>query len=227
MASITRSTTTSTGWRSSAIPSSSSHATAARLYTLIVMRAAAADVVPLKFVPYGLALREHVDELRRIQAQRVRKSDDLEAGRRDRFRRVCRAWSRPSARSRPRPSSSTGRPRSAGRRDEHARRRAWPKLNDALAKVERAFLLEKGLPGRPWFKHAVYAPGLTTGYAAWPLPAIRQAPRGQETGRELWLPTSTRTVERIKKRPTAALETPRQHGAARSIVERDTDRVVD
>ncbi len=37
------------------------HATAARLYTLIAMRAAAADVVPFKFVPYGLALREHVD----------------------------------------------------------------------------------------------------------------------------------------------------------------------
>ena len=51
-----------------------SHATAARLYTLIVMRAAAADVVPLKFKPYGLALREHVDELRRIKALRVRKS---------------------------------------------------------------------------------------------------------------------------------------------------------
>ena len=51
-----------------------SHATAARLYTLIVMRAAAADVVPLKFTPYGLALREHVDELRRLKAQRVRKS---------------------------------------------------------------------------------------------------------------------------------------------------------
>ena len=45
------------------------HATAARLYTLIVMRAAAADVVPLKFTPYGLALREHVDELRRIKAR--------------------------------------------------------------------------------------------------------------------------------------------------------------
>ena len=51
------------------------HATAARLYTLIAMRAAAADVVPLKFVPYGLALREHVDELRLIHAQRVRKAD--------------------------------------------------------------------------------------------------------------------------------------------------------
>ena len=49
------------------------------------------------------------------------------------------------------------------------------RLNDLLAQVERAFLLEKGLPERPWFKHAIYAPGLTTGYAAWPLPAIRQA----------------------------------------------------
>ena len=51
------------------------HATAARLYTLIVMRAASADVVPLKFVPYGRALREHVDELRTVHAHRVRKSD--------------------------------------------------------------------------------------------------------------------------------------------------------
>ncbi len=57
-----------------------SHATAARLYTLIVMRAAAAEVVPLKFTPYGLALREHVDELRRMKAHRVRKSADSKPG---------------------------------------------------------------------------------------------------------------------------------------------------
>ncbi len=49
------------------------------------------------------------------------------------------------------------------------------RANDALMKVERAFLLPDGLPGRPWFKHAVYAPGLTTGYASWPLPGLRQA----------------------------------------------------
>src|SRR5207248_3934922 len=48
-------------------------------------------------------------------------------------------------------------------------------LNDALSRVERAFLLADGLPGRPWFKHAIYAPGLTTGYASWPLPGVRQA----------------------------------------------------
>jgi N-acetylated-alpha-linked acidic dipeptidase len=49
------------------------------------------------------------------------------------------------------------------------------RANDALTRVERAFLLADGLPGRPWFKHAIYAPGVTTGYASWPLPGIRQA----------------------------------------------------
>src|SRR5262249_49857106 len=48
-------------------------------------------------------------------------------------------------------------------------------LNDAISAIERSFLLSDGLPGRPWFKHAIYAPGLTTGYASWPLPAVRQA----------------------------------------------------
>ena len=51
------------------------HATAARLYTLIAMRAAAADVVPLRFIPYGRAMREHVDELRLIHARRVRQDE--------------------------------------------------------------------------------------------------------------------------------------------------------
>ena len=41
--------------------------------------------------------------------------------------------------------------------------------------MERSFLLPGGLAGRAWFKHAIYAPGVTTGYGAWPFPAIRQA----------------------------------------------------
>lgn len=51
----------------------------------------------------------------------------------------------------------------------------WPaklKLGFAIRKVntkykylERSFLYEQGLDGRPWFKHVVFAPGLWTGYA--------------------------------------------------------------
>ena len=44
-----------------------------------------------------------------------------------------------------------------------------------LIQVERAFLNPKGLPKRPWFRHMLIAPGLTTGYAPWPFPALQQA----------------------------------------------------
>ena len=138
------------------------------------MRAAAADVVPLKFAPYGEALREHVDDLRRMVERKARAADpgpskpplDFE-GLPDLVRR------------RPRLPGPGRRPRPRDRRPCPPRRRrparSWRQVNDALARVERAFLLPDGLPGRPWFKHAVYAPGLTTGYASWPLPGVRQA----------------------------------------------------
>jgi N-acetylated-alpha-linked acidic dipeptidase len=41
-------------------------------------------------------------------------------------------------------------------------------------RTERAFL-GPGLPGRSWFRHELYAPGLNTGYAAVPLPRLGQA----------------------------------------------------
>jgi N-acetylated-alpha-linked acidic dipeptidase len=49
------------------------------------------------------------------------------------------------------------------------------KLNDTLIEAERALLLQKGLPNRPWFKHAIYAPGQYTGYAAVVIPGVNEA----------------------------------------------------
>ncbi len=46
-------------------------------------------------------------------------------------------------------------------------------LDAALISVERA-LLGPGLPGRAWFRHELYAPGLNTGYAPVPLPRLGQ-----------------------------------------------------
>ena len=48
------------------------------------------------------------------------------------------------------------------------------RVNASLLKVQRAFLTEKGLPERPWFKHQVYAPGAYTGYGAKPVAAVRE-----------------------------------------------------
>ena len=77
--------------------------------------------------------------------------------------------------------------------------------------MERAFLFEEGLPGRPWFKHAVYAPGLTTGYAAWPLPAIRQAIEDKNPAQ--LASAIAKTVDRIRK-ATEALDFARDQASA-------------
>lgn len=44
--------------------------------------------------------------------------------------------------------------------------------------VERA-LLGPGLPGRPWYRHVLSAPGLLTGYGAKTLPGVREAIEGR------------------------------------------------
>jgi N-acetylated-alpha-linked acidic dipeptidase len=49
------------------------------------------------------------------------------------------------------------------------------KINDALMNAERQFIDPRGLRGRAWYKHQIYAPGFYTGYAAQPLTDFRQA----------------------------------------------------
>jgi N-acetylated-alpha-linked acidic dipeptidase len=48
-------------------------------------------------------------------------------------------------------------------------------LNDGLATAERKLISADGLPGRPWTKHLIYAPGTFTGYGASTLPGVREA----------------------------------------------------
>ena len=49
------------------------------------------------------------------------------------------------------------------------------RLNAALRNAERALLLPQGLPHRPWYRHAIYAPGEYTGYAAVVIPGVNEA----------------------------------------------------
>jgi N-acetylated-alpha-linked acidic dipeptidase len=49
------------------------------------------------------------------------------------------------------------------------------RINDALMNAERQFIDQRGLRGRAWYKHQIYAPGIYTGYAAQPLTDFRQA----------------------------------------------------
>jgi len=48
-------------------------------------------------------------------------------------------------------------------------------INQRLIQSERRLTSDDGLPGRPWFKHLVYAPGFYTGYGVKTLPGVREA----------------------------------------------------
>ncbi|MGA2190719.1 MAG: M28 family metallopeptidase [Steroidobacteraceae bacterium] len=49
------------------------------------------------------------------------------------------------------------------------------RLNEALGGLESTLTDPRGLPGREWYRHMVYAPGLHTGYGVKTLPGIREA----------------------------------------------------
>jgi N-acetylated-alpha-linked acidic dipeptidase len=48
-------------------------------------------------------------------------------------------------------------------------------LATLLQGLEQKLMQAQGLPGRPWFQHMIYAPGLYTGYGVKTLPGVREA----------------------------------------------------
>jgi N-acetylated-alpha-linked acidic dipeptidase len=48
-------------------------------------------------------------------------------------------------------------------------------INRMLIDSERKLTNSEGLPGRSWYKHQIYAPGVYTGYEAKAIPAVREA----------------------------------------------------
>lgn len=73
-------------------------------------------------------------------------------------------------------------------------------LNQALLGAERALLMPEGLPNRPWFHHAIYAPGEYTGYAAVVIPGVNEAlDKGDSVRARQQLATLAAALERAAK----------------------------
>jgi N-acetylated-alpha-linked acidic dipeptidase len=52
---------------------------------------------------------------------------------------------------------------------------ALARVNDLLRQTDQAMMLPEGLPKRPWYQHALYAPGYYTGYGVKTMPGVREA----------------------------------------------------
>jgi N-acetylated-alpha-linked acidic dipeptidase len=59
--------------------------------------------------------------------------------------------------------------------DDAGANAAEERLNAALADIEQTLTEPQGLPGRDWYQHMLYAPGLHTGYGVKTMPGIREA----------------------------------------------------
>jgi N-acetylated-alpha-linked acidic dipeptidase len=130
----------------------------ARVLGLEAMHMASADVLPYDYELYAGEISAYIDQARQKATQM------LGANAPD-FSKATEAAKRFGAAGARILTIQKSPPR-----DEDAAR-----LNRALIAAERSLLLEKGLPNRPWFRHAIYAPGEYTGYAAVVIPGVNEA----------------------------------------------------
>src|SRR3990170_4646034 len=135
------------------------HAAMARLWGVMALRLANADLLPLDPRAEAEALDSYVEELRPEAPPEffARHLAPLQSE----ARGLGRAAARFDSRAR------------GWLRDPKAHRPALARANRALLQLERDFTHPDGLPNRPWFKHLVYAP--KPSYRAQVLPAIAEA----------------------------------------------------
>lgn len=136
---------------------------AAQVFGTLALRLADADILPFEYEDYGKAIQKYLRDLEEDMkkdktADKLRFDGPNKAA--SNFMETAKALDEKLAQASAQGLSDQGR---------------IATLNRALLEVERNFLLENGLPGRPWFRHAFFAPGVYTGYAAVVLPGIREA----------------------------------------------------
>ncbi len=163
---------------------------AAQVYGMLALRLADADVVPLDYEDYGHAIEGYLQGLQE-ELEKNGQGDKLDA------KPAAKAAKEFTARARLLEEKITALTQTG-----KAGAGVLTAVNQDLVDVEHDFLLEAGLPDRAWFRHALYAPGVYTGYAAVVLPGVRAA-----MGRNDWA-TATQQLELVRaaiERGTATL----------------------
>jgi N-acetylated-alpha-linked acidic dipeptidase len=162
----------------------------------LVLRLAGADFLPFDFDSFTGTVTQYVEEV-------VKLADDLreeteEGNRRIRERTYDLAadpletWITPPAREtvpflnfsplhnalallRRRSAEFTDARKGADSSAGIMKRESRRALDRLFMGFERSLTTKPGLPGRPWYQHAIYAPGKYTGYGVKTLPGIREA----------------------------------------------------
>jgi N-acetylated-alpha-linked acidic dipeptidase len=162
----------------------------------VILRIAEAPVLPLEFTGFADTMRDYVEDLHKLLDERRMRAAELTAlldqnayglaadptravGAPEREAPVPDLNLAPLDAVLPRLQSSAAAYDAAYARvtaGEIKLSAAQRKQLDALLQgMELRLTDPRGLPGRDWFRHFVYAPGLLTGYAVKTMPGVREA----------------------------------------------------
>ncbi|HET7183438.1 MAG TPA: M28 family metallopeptidase [Terriglobales bacterium] len=129
----------------------------ARVYGLQVLRMAEAGLLPYDYEAYGKEIETYLASAQKSAAAHLGDgAPDFEPA-----LAACRGFARAAA-------ALNSMARTAAPED-------LDRLNKILLATERALLLPAGLPRRPWFRHAIYAPADLKGYSASTIPGVNEA----------------------------------------------------
>jgi N-acetylated-alpha-linked acidic dipeptidase len=128
----------------------------ARVYGMQALRMASADVLPYDYEEYGKEIRVYLDGAKKKAESRFGNRTPDFGPAAEAAKHFEEAGARILNKERKPPADPA-------------------RLNEALRGAERALLIPEGLPNRPWYRHAIYAPGQYTGYAAVVIPGVNEA----------------------------------------------------
>jgi N-acetylated-alpha-linked acidic dipeptidase len=167
----------------------------ARTIGRIVLRVADAEVLPFRFRPFARAVEQYSNEVHKLaedmreQTERQHQLLDqhafeLAADPTEPHAPPAREASVPFLNFAPLDNAVLRLKGTAKACDEALEKLSAPecRLSDAQAAaldnllqgIEQTLTYQQGLPGRGWYRHMIYAPGLQTGYGAKTLPGVRE-----------------------------------------------------
>jgi len=162
----------------------------------VVLRTADADVLPMRFGDFADTVGQYVEELHKLaddmreRTERQHRLLDqhaftLAADPTETCLPPARESSVPYFNFAPLDNALSKLRRSAKACDEACAKAAdfnfksgepkLARLNGLLQGLEQRLVYSPGLPGREWYRHMIYAPGLHTGYGVKTLPGVREA----------------------------------------------------
>jgi N-acetylated-alpha-linked acidic dipeptidase len=159
----------------------------------LVLRIAGSDTPPQRFGDFSDTVSAYLDEVRKLEEEQRKRDETREKLLRDDAFRLASDPLKPVGPAEAKPATphvelavladavdrlgKSARAYDAAYRDKGAALAgpARERLNALLRDIDQLLLDERGLPGRPWYQHMIYAPGRFTGYGAKTLPGVREA----------------------------------------------------